>query len=49
MEAGVRIGIPFGRSLEAGALLRAWRNFTSEYFSPTVYPLLLNFVIDIEE
>ena len=49
MEAGVGTGVLVGRSLKAGVLSRVWRNYTPGYFSPTVCPLLLYFVIDIGE
>ncbi|KAH0863081.1 hypothetical protein HID58_080292 [Brassica napus] len=42
-------GFPFSGDPEAGVLPGVWRNSTPEYFSPTVCPLLLDFVIELGE
>ena len=49
MVAGVGTMVPLSKNLEAGVLPEAWRIFISEYFlSPTVCPLFLDFVIEVE-
>ncbi|KAF3534319.1 hypothetical protein DY000_02039531 [Brassica cretica] len=42
-------GVPSSGDLEAGVLPGVWRNSIPEYFSPTVCPLLLDFVIELGE
>ena len=41
--------VPSSGDPEAGVLPRVWRNSILEYFSPTVCPLLLDFVIELGE
>ncbi|KAF2534989.1 hypothetical protein F2Q68_00020649 [Brassica cretica] len=42
-------GVTSSGDPEAGVLPGVWRNSIPEYFSPTVCPLLLGFVIEIRE
>ncbi|KAF2570458.1 hypothetical protein F2Q70_00003217 [Brassica cretica] len=42
-------GVPSNGDPEAGVLPGVWRNSIPEYFSPTVCPLLLDFVIELGE
>ncbi|KAF2606086.1 hypothetical protein F2Q68_00043886 [Brassica cretica] len=42
-------GVPSSGDPEAGVLPGVWRNSIPEYFSPTVCPLLLDFVIELGE
>ncbi|KAF3579426.1 hypothetical protein DY000_02031574 [Brassica cretica] len=42
-------GVPSSGDPEAGVLPRVWRNSTPEYFSPTVCPLLVDFIIELGE
>ncbi|KAF2570874.1 hypothetical protein F2Q70_00002857 [Brassica cretica] len=42
-------GVPSSGDPEAGVLSGVWRNSIPEYFSPTICPLMLDFVIELGE
>ena len=42
-------GVPSSGDPEADVLHGVWKNSITEYFSPTVFPFLLDFVIEFGE
>ncbi|KAF3557005.1 hypothetical protein F2Q69_00013401 [Brassica cretica] len=42
-------GVPSSGDPEAGVLSGVWRNSIPKYFSPTICPLMLDFVIELGE